>query len=122
MKSPKKINLEEKFSLFSDHWSPKVLGELNDNLIKIAKFKDEFTWHSHENEDELFIVIKGELIIKFRDSDLTAKEGEMILVPKGVEHCPYAKEEVWAMLIEPKTVLNTGDVENDKTVKNLKEI
>lgn len=119
---PQKINLAEKFALFSDHWSPKIIGELNENFIKIVKFNGDFVWHHHEEEDELFIVIKGELTIKFRDGDLTAKPGEMILVPKKVEHCPSVKEEVWAMLVEPKTVLNTGNVYDKKTVKNLEII
>lgn len=119
---PKKINLAEKFALFSDHWSPKIIGELNDNFIKLAKFQGDFVWHKHDDEDELFIVIKGELIIKFRDQTLSAKPGEMILVPKKVEHCPCPKEEVWAMLIEPKTVLNTGDVQDEKTVEKLERI
>lgn len=122
MSKPTKINLDEKFALFSDHWSPKIIGDLNENFIKIVKFKGDFVWHSHEEEDELFIVIKGELIIKFRDCILTAKPGEMILVPKKVEHCPSPKEEVWAMVIEPKTTRNTGDVYDVKTAENLERI
>jgi mannose-6-phosphate isomerase-like protein (cupin superfamily) len=122
MTEVKKINLAEKFSLFSDHWSPKIIGELNENFIKLAKFQGDFVWHKHDNEDELFIVIKGELIIKFRDQILTAKPGEMILVPKNVEHCPAPEEEVWVMLIEPKTTLNTGDVYDEKTVEKLDKI
>jgi mannose-6-phosphate isomerase-like protein (cupin superfamily) len=122
MSKPIKINLDEKFALFSDHWSPKIIGELNENFVKLVKFKGDFVWHHHENEDELFIVIKGELTIKFRDRDLIAKPGEMILVPKKIEHCPAPKEEVWAILVEPKTVLNTGNVYDKKTVKNLERI
>lgn len=122
MKEPQKINFEEKFALFSDHWSPKIIGELNENFIKLVKFQGDFVWHSHKDEDELFIVIKGELIIKFRDRVLTANPGEMILVPKNVEHCPSPKKEVWALVIEPKTVLNTGEVQNEKTVHNLEKI
>lgn len=116
-----KINLAEKFALFNDHWSPKIIGELNENFIKLVKFQGDFVWHDHE-EDELFIVIKGELIIKFRDGNLTAKEGELILIPRKVEHCPAPKEEVWAMLVEPKSVVNTGEVEDIKTVKHLERI
>lgn len=122
MNPPTKINLNQKFSLFNDHWSPKIIGELNENFIKLVKFKGEFVWHAHQNEDELFIVIKGKLTIKFRDQDLTANLGEIILIPKGVEHCPCVEEEVWAMVIEPKTVVNTGDVDDVKTVKNLERI
>ena len=122
MTIPSKINLEQKFSLFNDHWSPKIIAELNENLIKLVKFQGEFVWHSHKDEDELFIVIKGELVIKFRDHDLTAHPGEIILIPKGVEHCPSVEEEVWAMIIEPKTVINTGEIIDAKTVRNLKKI
>lgn len=120
MTSPKKVNLAEKFSLFDKHWSPKIVGEINDSYVKLVKIKDEFVWHLHEEEDEVFIVVKGEITIQFRDQNLTAKEGEMIFVPKKVEHCPIAKEEAWVMVIEPKTTLNTGNAkDSDKTVKNL---
>lgn len=122
MTTPTKINLNQKFSLFNDHWSPKIIGELNENFIKLVKFKGEFVWHSHQDEDELFIVIKGKLTIRFRDCDLIANPGEIILIPKGVEHCPCVEEEVWAMVIEPKTVVNTSDVDDVKTVKNLERI
>ncbi|MBU6339550.1 MAG: cupin domain-containing protein [Rickettsiales bacterium] len=122
MSNPVKINLEQKFSLFKDHWSPKIIGELNENFIKLVKFQGDFVWHSHKDEDELFIIIKGKLVIKFRDRELTAIPGEIILIPKGVEHCPCVKEEVWAMVIEPKTVVNTGDVVDKKTVKDLEKI
>jgi len=122
MKEAIKINLAEKFAIFNDHYSPKIIGDLNENFIKLVKFQSEFVWHDHKDEDELFIVIKGELIIKFCDKDILANPGEMILIPKGVEHCPSLKEEVWAMLIEPKTVVNIGDVKDKKTVKNLERI
>jgi mannose-6-phosphate isomerase-like protein (cupin superfamily) len=121
MTAATKINLAEKFALFNDHWSPKIIGDLNENFIKIVKFQGDFVWHDHE-EDELFIVIKGELLIKFRDGELVAKEGELILVPRKVEHCPAPKEEVWAMLIEPKTIVNTGKVYDEKTVTDLERI
>jgi len=119
---PQKINLAEKFALFSEYWRPKIVGDLNENYLKLVKLKNDFVWHRHENEDELFIVIKGELVIKFRDGDIIANPGEMILIPKNVEHCPSAKEEVWVMLVEPKSVINTGDVYDEKTVKNLERI
>lgn len=117
-----KIYLEEKFQLFNEYWSPKIIGELNDSYVKIAKFKDEFTWHTHYNEDEMFFIIKGVLTVKFRDRDVCLKAGEMIIVPKGTEHMPVALEEVHVLLIEPKSTLNTGNVINDKTVKALDRI
>lgn len=122
MSQPKKINLDEKFQTFNDYWSPKIVANVNDSQIKVAKFKGEFNWHHHENEDELFMVIKGELTIQFRDKNITARSGEMILIPKKVEHCPLAKEEVWVILMEPNTTLNTGNVRTDKTVEKLEEI
>lgn len=117
-----KINPKEKFALFNDYWSPKIVGDLNDAYIKFAKFKGEFVWHKHDNEDELFFIIKGTLLIKFRDHDVILKEGEFIIVPKGVEHLPIAENEVHVMLIEPKSTLNTGDVQSDLTKKNLDRI
>ncbi len=111
----KKVNLDQKFSLFSDHWSPKIAGELNDSYVKLAKVKGEFIWHQHENEDELFMVIKGHLTIKFHDRDVTLKEGEFLIVPRGVEHKPIAEEEVHLLLLEPKTTRNTGEVESELT-------
>jgi mannose-6-phosphate isomerase-like protein (cupin superfamily) len=116
------VDLKEKFSQFSDHWSPKIVGELNGQLVKLAKLKGEFVWHHHENEDELFMVIKGELTIKFRDKDIQLKEGQLFIIPKGIEHMPVTKEECHVMLFEPKTVLNTGNVINEKTVKHIEEI
>jgi mannose-6-phosphate isomerase-like protein (cupin superfamily) len=111
------INLTEKFSLFTEHWHPKIAGELNDSYVKLAKVQGEFVWHQHENEDELFFVVKGTLTIKLRERDLTIREGEFVIIPKGVEHLPVAEEEVWIMLLEPKTTLNTGDVTNERTVE-----
>lgn len=110
------INLAQKFSSFSDYWSPKIAGELNDSHIKLVKLKGEFVWHHHENEDELFLVVKGRLLIKLRDRDLWINEGEFVVIPKGVEHLPVASDEVHALLIEPKTTLNTGNVQNERTV------
>jgi mannose-6-phosphate isomerase-like protein (cupin superfamily) len=111
------INLIEKFGLFTERWHPKIAGELNDSYVKLAKVQGEFVWHHHENEDELFFVVKGTLIIKLRDKDLTIREGEFTIIPKGVEHMPVADEEVWIMMLEPKTTSNTGNVENERTVE-----
>lgn len=111
----KKINLREKFQLFSEHWTPKIIGELNGQHVKIAKVKGEFVWHDHSNEDELFMLIKGELKILFQDKEITLKEGEISIVPKGVLHKPMAKEECWILLFEPKQIKHTGDVENELT-------
>lgn len=117
-----KVNLREKFSLFTEHWSPKIAGELNGQLVKLVKFKGEFVWHHHENEDELFYVVKGSFDMHFRNKVITINEGEFIIMPRGVEHKPVAKEEVEVMLFEPASTLNTGNVENDKTVKNLQRV
>lgn len=117
-----KVNLAEKFALFSDYWSPKIAGELNDSYIKLAKFKGEFTWHHHENEDELFLVVKGKLTIKLRDKDIHLSPGEFVIIPKGVEHKPVAQEEAHVILLEPKSTLNTGNVNNELTKKDLGSI
>lgn len=113
-----KINLLEKFLLFSERWSPKIIGKLNGQLIKIARIKGEFIWHSHADEDELFIVVKGTLYMDFRDGLQTIRPGEILIVPKGVEHRPRTDgEEVFILLIEPATTLNTGDQRNERTVE-----
>ena len=117
-----KININEKFNLFNEYWQPKILGEINDSYVKIAKLKGEFLWHSHENEEEMFYVISGQLMIKFRDHDVTLDEGEFLIIPKGVEHMPVAKKEVKVMLIEAKTTLNTGNKVNERTVDRLEKI
>lgn len=117
-----KVNLKDKLALFSDHWSPKIIGDLNESYIKLAKLKGEFVWHKHDNEDELFFVVKGNLLIKLRDQDIKLKEGEFVIIPKGVEHLPIAEEEVHVMLIEPKTTVKTGDTEGDLTVEDLDRI
>lgn len=114
-----KINIAEKFGFFNEHWSPKIVGEVNDAYVKLAKLKGEFFWHTHDNEDEMFLVVKGQLLLKFRDKDILLKEGEFMIVPRGVEHLPVAEEEVYVMLIEPKDTLNTGNVKNERTVENL---
>src|SRR5579871_4941904 len=114
-----KVNIAEKLSLFSDYWSPKIAGELNESHVKLVKLKGEFVWHHHDVEDELFLVIKGRLLIKFRDRDIWLDAGEFLIIPHGVEHCPVAPEEVHVMLLEPKTTLNTGNVQNERTVADL---
>ena len=116
------INLNEKFRQFSDYWSPKILGEVNDCAVKATKLKGEFIWHHHDDEDELFLVIKGTLRMKFRDHEAVVREGEFIIVPRGVEHLPVADEEVHLLLIEPKTALNTGNIQNERTVAQLERI
>ena len=110
------VNLAQKFSTFSDYWSPKIAAELNDSHIKLVKLKGEFVWHHHDDEDELFLVVKGRLLIKLHDRDLWVNEGEFVVIPKGVEHLPVAQDEVHVVLIEPKTTLNTGNVQNERTV------
>lgn len=111
-----KINIYEKFNLFHDHWSPKIIAELNGQAVKAVKLQGEFVWHHHDHEDELFMVIKGRLRMDFRDKEIWIEEGEFIVVPHGVEHRPYADEEVWVLLFEPSTTLNTGNVQNERTV------
>jgi len=117
-----KVNLKEKLALFSDYWSPKIVGNLNDSHVKLAKFKGEFVWHKHDNEDELFFVIKGKLLIKLRDKNIHIEEGEFVIIPKGVEHLPIAEDEVSVMLIEPKTTLNVGGAESDLKAEHLDRI
>jgi mannose-6-phosphate isomerase-like protein (cupin superfamily) len=121
----KKINISEKFSLFNQHWTPKIIGELNGQHLKLAKVKDDFVWHDHKDEDELFIVFKGTLYLDFRDGRTeTIGPGEMIIVPKGVEHRPWTAdgEEVQLMLVEPKSTKHTGEVQHEKTQTNLEWI
>jgi mannose-6-phosphate isomerase-like protein (cupin superfamily) len=113
-----KVNIAEKFTLFSDHWQPKIAGELNDSQVKLVKIKGEFVWHHHEHEDELFLVVKGRLLLRFRDRDVWLDAGEFLIVPKGVEHLPIAEEEVHLILLEPKTTVNTGNVQNERTAPN----
>ncbi|MEQ9116483.1 MAG: cupin domain-containing protein [Rickettsiales bacterium] len=115
--SIKKVRLAEKFKLFSEFWSPKIAGELNDSYVKLAKFKGEFVWHKHDNEDEFFLVVKGALTIKLRDRDISLDEGEFFIVPKGVEHKPVAEKEAHVLLLEPKTTLNVGDAEDSNYKK-----
>ena len=112
------INLKEKFKKFSDHWSPKVIAEMNDYQFKIAKFKDEFVWHNHKETDEVFLVVKGSMSIEFEDHQVELCEGEMFVVPKGINHKPFAKEECHVLLIEPRGIVNTGEVKTDLTAEN----
>jgi len=109
------VNIADKFRLIEEYWSPRIAGELNDSYVKLAKLKGEFVWHLHENEDELFLVVKGRLLIKLRDRDLWLAEGEFAIIPRGIEHCPVAEEEVHVLLLEPKSTLNTGNVQNERT-------
>ena len=117
-----KVNLSEKFSLFKEHWSPKIAGEVNDSYVKLVKFQGHFVWHKHEEEDELFLVVRGEIVIKLRDGDVRLSEGEFVIIPRGVEHKPVAEEEAHVLLFEPKTVLNTGDVVEERTRPVLERI
>ena len=110
------VNLAQKFQLFHETWSPKIVGEINDAYVKLARLKGEFVWHKHDNEDELFLVIKGRLLIKLRQQDLWLGEGEFAVIPRGVEHCPVAENEVHVLLLEPKSTINTGDLQNERTV------
>ncbi len=121
-----KINLAQKLSLFSDHYSPKIVGELNDSYVKLVKLQGEFVWHHHDAEDELFFVVKGALRMRVRgnsgEQEFVIRPGEFIIIPRGVEHLPSAEEETHIMLLEPKTTLNTGNVESERTVKELERI
>ncbi|MDP1608826.1 MAG: cupin domain-containing protein [Chlamydiales bacterium] len=117
-----KVNVKEKFKLFDEYWSPRILGELNGNYVKIFKAKGEFVWHQHEHEDEFFLVIQGQLKIKLKDREIVLNEGEFFIVPKGTDHLPYSDSEAYVLLFEPKQVLNTGNVISEKTVKNLESL
>ncbi len=117
-----KVNLIEKFSLFSNYWEPKIVGELNNQHVKLAKLEGEFVWHQHEYEDELFMVIKGSLTIKLRDKDIELNEGEFFIIPRGVEHLPVAEKEAHVLMFEPKGTVNTGDTESAKTIDSLEII
>jgi len=115
-----KVNLKEKFGLFSELWSPKIVGEVNDAHVKIGKLKGEFIWHRHEAEDEMFFIVKGKLTIRVRDPeerDISLTEGEFVTIPRGIEHMPVSENESWIMMIEPKGTLNTGDITDNRTVE-----
>jgi mannose-6-phosphate isomerase-like protein (cupin superfamily) len=117
-----KVNLSQKFSLFSEYWNPKIAGELNGQQVKLVKFKGEFLWHHHDNEDELFYVVKGSFDMHLREKVITVNEGEFIIMPRGVEHKPVAKEEVEIMLFEAATTLNTGNIKNELTKEELEKV
>ncbi len=114
-----KVNLGQKFGLFSEHWSPKIVGELNGQQVKVVKLLGEFVWHQHEVEDEMFLVVKGSLTIRFRDGDVRLEAGEFLIIPHGVEHQPVAPDEVEVLLFEPASTLNTGNVVSERTHKEL---
>jgi mannose-6-phosphate isomerase-like protein (cupin superfamily) len=120
------VNLAEKFASFGDYWSPKVVGEVNDSLVKLVKLSGEFLWHHHEQEDELFLVVRGKLRMKVRDNDgereIKLNPGEFVIVPRGTEHLPIADEEVHVLLLEPKSTLNTGNVVNERTIEHLQRL
>ena len=117
-----KVNLREKLALFSDHWNPRVVGELNGQHVKLVKFQGEFVWHDHASEDEMFLVVRGSFRMEFRDHSVTLNEGEFLIVPRGVEHRPVADEEVEVMLFEPAQIKHTGDVESELTVHEYQRI
>lgn len=117
-----KINVEEKLSTFSDYFNPRIVGELNGQLVKLVKFQGEFIWHHHDNEDEMFYVVKGSFEMHMRDTITTINAGEFLIMPKGVEHKPVAKEEVEIMLFEPASTLNTGNIQNERTKRDLEKI
>jgi len=116
------VNLSEKLRQVADYWNPKIVGELNDSFVKVVKLKGEFLWHHHEHEDELFLVVKGTLRMRFRNKDVVVREGEFLVVPRGVEHLPVADDEVHVVLLEPKSTLNTGNLRNERTVETLERI
>jgi mannose-6-phosphate isomerase-like protein (cupin superfamily) len=117
-----KVNLAAKFALFADYWSPKVVGELNGQQVKLARFRGEFVWHKHDGEDELFLVVRGRFRMEFRDRNVWLEAGEFLIVPRGVEHRPVAEEEVEVLLFEPASTLNTGNVRNERTVEHLQSL
>lgn len=117
-----KVNLSEKLGLIAEQWVPRIVGELNGQQVKLAKLQGEFIWHHHEHEDELFLVIKGKLLMRLRDGDICINEGEFLIVPRGVEHQPVAEEEVHLLLFEPAGTLNTGNVRNERTVEDLDHV
>ena len=122
MSASEKINLNEKFDLFSERWSPKVVGQLNQYDIRIAKIIGEFVWHSHDDTDEFFLIVKGQMQMRLRDKTIDLKEGEIFVVPRGIEHQPFAEEECHILMLEPQGTLNTGAVTSDRTVHDLERI
>jgi len=122
MPAIEKVSLAEKFSRFSEHWSPKIIGQVNDFHVKAVKFQGEFVWHHHEREDELFLVVKGRLRMRLREGDVMVNPGEFIIIPRGVEHMPVADEEVQVVLLEPASTLNTGNLRNERTLEKLERL
>jgi mannose-6-phosphate isomerase-like protein (cupin superfamily) len=118
----RKANIAEKFSQISEYWKPHIGGELNGQMVKFVKFEGEFVFHHHDNEDEMFLVVKGRFRMEFRDQHERIEEGEFIVVPRGVEHRPVAEEECWVLLFEPASTLNTGNVVNERTVERLQRV
>ncbi|HEV2915381.1 MAG TPA: cupin domain-containing protein [Pyrinomonadaceae bacterium] len=118
----KKVNVTQSFESFADYWSPKIVGEVNDSYVKLVKFQGEFVWHHHESEDEMFLVVKGRMLMRLRDEEITVEEGEFIIIPRGVEHMPVAEEEAHVLLFEPRSTLNTGNVQNERTLPTLDRI
>jgi mannose-6-phosphate isomerase-like protein (cupin superfamily) len=117
-----KVNIAQKLSLFDEHWSPRVVGQVNDIYVKLVKFKGDFIWHHHDFEDEMFLVVRGRLRLRLRDRDILLEPGEFAIIPRTVEHLPVAEEEVEVLLIEPTSTLNTGTVKNDRTVEVLERL
>lgn len=117
-----KVNLAQKFSLFDDYWSPRLAGQVNNCAVKLVKLKGEFVWHHHDDEDELFLVVNGRLRIELHDGEVVLNAGEFAIIPKGVEHRPVADDEVHVLLFEPDTTLNTGNIQSERTVRDLKQI
>jgi mannose-6-phosphate isomerase-like protein (cupin superfamily) len=115
----RKVNLADMFARFDEHWKPKIVGEVNDSLVKLVKFQGEFVWHHHDVEDEMFLVVQGRMRMKLRDQDLVVGPGEFVIIPHGVEHMPVAEEETYVVLFEPNSTLNTGNVRNERTVPEL---
>lgn len=118
----RKVNLAEMFGRFHDQWKPKIVGEVNDSLVKLVKFKGEFVWHHHDHEDEMFLVVTGRMRMQLRDGDVVVGPGEFIIIPHGVEHKPVADEETEVVLFEPNSTLNTGNVRNERTVPELERL
>ncbi len=117
-----KVNVAEKFASIPEAWKPRIAGELNGQMVKLGKFKGEFVWHHHEHEDELFLVVKGRFRMELRDRNIWLEEGEFLVVPRGVEHRPVAEQEAWVLLFEPATTLNTGNVQNERTLHELERV
>lgn len=118
----RKVNIKQSFESFTEQWSPKIVGEVNDSYVKLVKFKGEFVWHHHDDEDEMFLVVKGRMLMRLEDQDITVEEGEFIVIPRGVEHMPVAEEEAHVLLFEPRSTLNTGNVQNERTRPTLDRI